>query len=210
MQLTIVRSARKTLSLHLDRAGNAVVRAPLRTPEKEIIAFVEKNRKWLEKRIAARQALSVLDLTDGATLLLFGASYTVHAGKSSLTAGKIYLPTEEREAAFVRLLKKHAAAVMGSLTELVSVRSGLKYSAVRISSARGRWGSCNAKGKISYSFRVAFLDPALAEYVAVHELCHTVHFNHSAAFWKLVEQILPDYKLRRKELKRRNGVMNYL
>lgn len=210
MQVIIVRSKRKTLSLELDREGNAIVRAPLHKSDKEIQAFVERHRAWLNKRLAAREAVPALDFSDGATLTLFGENYTVYTGRTSLKAGAIYLPKEGREAALVRLLKKHAAAVMGSLTELVSVRSGLKYSAVRISSARGRWGSCSAKGVISYTFRVAFLPPALAEYLAVHELCHTVHFNHSASFWRLVGSILPDHAARRRELKRLGAFMNYL
>ena len=38
-------------------------------------------------------------------------------------------------------------------------------------------------------------------YIVVHEMSHLIHKNHSTAFWSLVENILPDYKERRKWLK---------
>jgi predicted metal-dependent hydrolase len=40
------------------------------------------------------------------------------------------------------------------------------------------------------------------DYVVVHELCHLREFNHGKGFWRLVEEVLPDYKARRKELKK--------
>ncbi len=39
------------------------------------------------------------------------------------------------------------------------------------------------------------------DYVVVHELAHRIEMNHSKAFWRIVEQILPDYRERRELLK---------
>ena len=64
--------------------------------------------------------------------------------------------------------------------------------AVQIRNQRRRWGSCSPKGVLRFNWRLAMLEPALVEYVVVHELAHLTHMNHSPAFWGLVAQHLPD------------------
>lgn len=77
-----------------------------------------------------------------------------------------------------------------------------KFTVGRISirNQKSRWGSCSKGGNLSFSYRVALLPPDLTDYVIVHELCHIGQFNHSRAFWGLVEQGMPDWKERRKKL----------
>ncbi len=209
MEYRIVRGKRKSLSLTVTRAGETVVRAPVGYPADKIEAFVAKHLNWIEKRLQERSA-PPLDCAHGSCVSLFGKEYVVDTGKPAVEGGRIYLPAENREEAFCRLLKKLTFQVMGNMTEQIANAYGFLYERVRVSAARGRWGSCSRKGTLSYSFRNAFLSVELAEYVCVHELCHTQIFNHSAMFWKRVESVLPDYKLRRKKLKESGGYMNYL
>jgi predicted metal-dependent hydrolase len=74
------------------------------------------------------------------------------------------------------------------------------YNRVCIRDQKSRWGSCSAKKNLNFSYRIVFLPPELADYLIVHELCHLGEMNHSARFWKLVEKIIPEYKLSRKKL----------
>ncbi|HRR34695.1 MAG TPA: M48 family metallopeptidase [Kiritimatiellia bacterium] len=66
---------------------------------------------------------------------------------------------------------------------------------------RSRWGSCSVDGRVTLNTELARLPYRLVEYVAVHELCHLVHHNHSPAFYFQVASCLPDWRQRRDELK---------
>ncbi len=81
-----------------------------------------------------------------------------------------------------------------------TLRLSIRNTKLRLT--QSRWGSCSHSGKISLSTALLFVPTTLAEYVITHELCHILHPNHSKAFWRTVEEVMPDYKERLKELKK--------
>lgn len=65
---------------------------------------------------------------------------------------------------------------------------------------RSRWGSCcKTKGWVHFSYQLIFQPPEFTEYVIVHELAHLVEPNHSKAFYRVVEEIMPDWKIRKEK-----------
>ncbi|MEL6552379.1 MAG: YgjP-like metallopeptidase domain-containing protein [Cyanobacteria bacterium J06621_11] len=71
-------------------------------------------------------------------------------------------------------------------------------------SVRGQktcWASCSNHKDISLNFKLLFLPRPLVHYVLVHELCHTVHMNHSKQFWALVGEKQHDYHWRKEAIK---------
>ncbi len=105
--------------------------------------------------------------------------------------------TKER----VAILRRQAKERLPSLTAHYAALLGVSYGKITITSAKTRFGSCSSVGNISYSYRLMQYPPQAQEYVVVHELCHRVYMNHSPAFYKMIESILPDYKKRRALLK---------
>lgn len=79
----------------------------------------------------------------------------------------------------------------------------LRYPVKRITirNQRSRWGSCSAAGNVNLNYKLIFLPEELLDYVVVHELCHLIELNHSPAFWKLVEDVLPQYRVYQCELR---------
>jgi predicted metal-dependent hydrolase len=76
----------------------------------------------------------------------------------------------------------------------VANRTGLRFRSVTVRVQRTRWGSCSVERHISLNARLLMVEPKVAEYVMIHELCHTREMNHSPRFWRLVERHEPDYR----------------
>ena len=85
-----------------------------------------------------------------------------------------------------------------------SAKTGLPYRKLQIRAQRSRWGSCSSSGTISLNCKLLFFPPVLVRYVLTHELCHTVHLNHSSEFWDLVAKFEPSYKKLRVEMRSAN------
>lgn len=206
----LMRSARRSLVLTVDAEGRVVVRAPQKTPVADIERFILSHTAWIARR-RAELARVRPDLTDGGTLCVFGIPRTIVRGNRARLAGDtLLLPSSAREEALIALLKRLSRERMGALLQEYAARYGFSYSSLRITSARGRWGSCSEKGNISFSFRTAFLSEEEARYLAVHELCHTRRMDHSLAFWKEVGAILPDFLRIRKGLRKKGAYMAFL
>lgn len=73
---------------------------------------------------------------------------------------------------------------------------------VSVRNQKTRWGSCSKKGNLNFNYKIALIAPELVDYVIVHELCHLQEFNHGKKFWELVAKTIPDWRERRKELKK--------
>lgn len=90
-----------------------------------------------------------------------------------------------------RWLVREGQRVLPPWLDSEAKRLGLSYSGTSVRLQRTRWGSCSAKGLISLNARLLFLPEEVAGYVLVHELAHTVHLNHSGAYWRFLERLLP-------------------
>ena len=107
-------------------------------------------------------------------------------------------PFSEEE---LRQLKKQAKAAIPPRVQFFAEKMGIPYGTVAIRSQRTRWGSCSAKGNLNFNCLLMLVPEEIRDYVIVHELCHLLEMNHSPRFWREVETVLPDYKIRRKWLK---------
>lgn len=74
-------------------------------------------------------------------------------------------------------------------------------STVRLRYAVTQWGSCARHGAISLNPALLFVPCDLLDYVIVHELAHRLHTNHSRAYWRTMESVMPDCQERRKRLR---------
>ncbi len=102
----------------------------------------------------------------------------------------------------IKALKKAARVYFTEKCKYYSEIMGLTYNRITITSARTRFGSCSSEKSISFSYRLMLYPETAREYVVVHELAHLLEMNHSKKFYTIVEKYLPNYRERRKLLKK--------
>jgi predicted metal-dependent hydrolase len=210
----ILRSKRKTIALIIQKDGTLLVRAPRWVSGKAIREFAEKHSGWIrDKQAQVRAALPppAKQYISGENFPFLGREYPLEIVKEQKPA--LVLDTRfnlaesaqgNAEQAFQLWYREQATEIITWRVHWFADRHNLQYQKIRISSARTRWGSCSLKGALSFSWRLILMPMEMVDYVVVHELVHTLFHNHSKRFWDQVEQILPDYRERRKWL-RTNG-----
>ena len=57
-----------------------------------------------------------------------------------------------------------------------------------------QWGSCSAKGNLILNPHLVKAPKECIDYVILHELCHIAEHNHSEKFWRLLMQVMPNWK----------------
>jgi predicted metal-dependent hydrolase len=209
---SLLRSKRKTLALQI-KAGELIVRAPLKLPKSDIDKFIASKESWIADKLAqSKEKLEqqkAFSLTYGDKLLFRGQELTIEAGRANSKPGidgnTIYLPpdlnSDKIRDACKRLCRRLAKEHISKRVELISHHMGVTPSAIKITSARTRWGSCSSKKSINFSWLLIMADDDAIDYVIVHELAHITEMNHSKRFWAIVEKVLPDYRLRKARLK---------
>lgn len=97
------------------------------------------------------------------------------------------LPPEDRKG-LIEELRRAAKADLPQRIERIARQTGLRYAKLSIRASRTKWGSCSGQNNISLSLFLMTLPEHLRDFVIIHELCHTVHHNHSPRFHALVDR----------------------
>ena len=163
LQMNIIYSQRKTIAIEL-RMNELIVRAPKGMSRREINAFLNEKRDWIEKHLAKLQKRKK-ELEEL-------PSFTMDEIRDLADKALIIIPEK---------VKKYAPIV------------GVDYGRITIRNQRSRWGSCSGKGNLNFNCLLMLTPPQAIDSVVVHELCHMLEMNHSERFYRLVYSVFPEY-----------------
>ena len=105
--------------------------------------------------------------------------------------------TETELKAFAEAAKNTLPARVACFAALL----GVTFGKITVRRQRTLWGSCSARGNLSFNCLLMAAPPQVRDYVVIHELCHRIHMDHSKDFWAKVALLCPDYKERRRWLR---------
>ncbi len=209
-----VRAERYRLTLRKD--GVAVATIPARGNERDARAFVEQHRDWLERARARQRAKprAATVWTVGTHVLWRGELSEIRKASEGERAAVCLAADVFRvarldgdlratlEAHFLRRAKIELTARTWEL----AAETAMDVKEVMVRNQRTRWGSCTAGGVISLNWRLIQAPESVRDYVIYHELMHLKEMNHSARFWRRVEEVCPPWREAEVWLKR-NGAM---
>jgi len=215
--LTRSRRRRKTASICIERDGRVSLRVPNHFTVERVEQFIESNRAWIYKHLAAWQDRNAArierEYVDGEGFLYLGRTYRLKIVEEQdeplvLKGGYFCLRSDRAPSRFSKTEEVfkdfYRRMVIRKVLERVAYyqeRMGVIAGKVTVTESRHRWASCSAKGNLNFHWKCMMAPLTIIDYIVVHELAHLLHHRHDTAFWNVVDKVLPDYRERSQWLK---------
>lgn len=199
-------SKRSKMTLEATPEGHITVKAPSKSTEAEIMAFMKANSKALvdfQKRLENRKYISSQkNYTDSENFLYLGKACTLNelletipeSEEAAQLALKKFYTTKTKE--IVKKRVKHFEKIIGVKSKSITVVDSPKS-----------WGTCNNYKELTFNYRLSMAPQHVIDYVVIHELCHILHLNHDRSFWRKVGAFDSNYEAHQAYLARFGGVM---
>ncbi len=205
-EVTVSRTRRATrIALSVRPDGSVRLSFPAFVSQKRAMRFLDEKCDWIEanrKKMESRYNVEPLDETYRTR------RHTLHFEPAKVEKTSVKIKdgvivvkhpagldalSEEVQSAAVKgvteALRIEAKEVLPEMVGRLAAQHGFSCGGVRVKASRSKWGSCTARNDINLSLFIALLTDHLAEYIILHELCHTVHKDHSERFHTLLDRV---------------------
>ncbi|MGH8253247.1 MAG: M48 family metallopeptidase [Steroidobacteraceae bacterium] len=211
-----VRRSRRALRLgaRVFPDGTVEIVVPASAGARQVTRFVESHRERIERLRQRWPRIEVTFPPERVELPALAESWRCQYRPAETLApralreinGELVLNDalhgEALRAALLGWLCERARQALAPQLAALAAHLGVSYQRLQIRRQRTRWGSCSTRGTISLNCCLLFHRPEVVRYLLAHELAHLTHMNHSARFWRLVEQYEPRWREYDRELTR--------
>ncbi len=210
---------RKTTDIVIERNGAITVRPPMDYTPEQADAVVEHKRMWIYRNLAEWKDLNASavarEWVNGETFLYLGRAYRlllVSGQKSALQLkdGRFCLSravieqggTVAAKQIFESYFIEKGMQRFSERTSWFAPKVGVKIPSVKVKEMGYRWASCGKNHTLNFHWKCMMTTPKIIDYIIVHELCHFHQRNHNDTFWNEVDKVMPDYRERKKWLRK--------
>ncbi|MDB9756859.1 M48 family metallopeptidase [Pseudomonadales bacterium] len=221
--VTVIRSdRRRSATFRVDQSGVSF-RVPKEIGHQKIVELVEKKTPWIRKKLEYAASLTpprLLDFENGDPIPYLGKTYCLKVqvgdyphvelvGEDILVNVVAQHLTNSLHIQLVleRWFLDEAAILLAERLDFYASIVGVRPTGMQVKAYKARWGSCKMDGQIQFNWRLIHGPVDVLDYVVVHELCHILQHNHSAAYWSEVARVMPDYEVRRKWLSQNGNTL---
>ena len=205
------RTERTTLAISVLPDGDLELVAPHDARESDIVAKVGKRLRWIVRQRTAfsdmNRGREPLRFESGATHRYLGRQYRlkVQRGQPSsvrLVGGYFHVTTptgqlQEVKTALNAWLRCKAVEQFTHRTakwESWCAARKLPMPRVRLLRMPKRWGSAHRDGRIYLNPELVKAPSICVDYVIAHEVCHLKHPHHDRSFFRLLDQVCPNWR----------------
>ena len=197
----------KNIAIRVTKHGKAELVVPMRSDLAKAKSFLMSKLDWIEAKLVEVDVVLPRD-----QIPIFAKLHEIEHVESEEYSviredGRLIVRCAHqiKNDLIRRYLKTIFLEEIEKIVLEISSKNQFHYKSIRINDTKTRWGSCSSDKRLAFNWRLIFAPYDIVHYLAVHELCHLKHMNHSVKFWNLVETICPDYKASRVWL-RKNSV----
>ncbi|SDG44470.1 hypothetical protein SAMN05216241_11320 [Limimonas halophila] len=200
----------KRIGLRVDRGdGRVRVTIPRGARVADGLRFAKARTAWLRRHLDAIP--ETVPLVDGTRVPVLGREHVIRHepdgrfgvrredGVLRVSGAADHVPRRVTDH-----LKREARAAIRPQVQAYAARIGHTPGRISVRDTRSRWGSCSARGELSFSWRLVLAPEPVLTYLVVHEVAHLRHRDHGPGFWSLVRGLMPEADAQRRWL-RENG-----
>lgn len=225
----------KRISLKINGEGEVFVTVPFSNSrndsfyQKQAEKLVQENIGWIERNLRRleKSAPKKFNFTTFEKIPYLGEEILLHTVEKAITFPKAIIAGDSNNEnrillvktpigskdnkemirdAIIKKFKSDFREIAEEGVEEYNKYYNFKYNRIAIKDNKTNWGSCSSQNNLNFNWKLIFAPMEIIDYVIVHEICHLKEHNHSDRFWNLVAEQFPDYKAKRRWLKR-NGNM---
>lgn len=221
------RKGSRRMSIRINPEGEVRMSIPYNLSFREAEKFLEKKRDWIEKtrlKLEERKPEKIIYSNENPPRTRYH-EFIISLSEDDrlsfrLSQGlcEVFVPSHNDLSsemvqnwiryAFTETLRKEAKIFLVNRCNELSTKMGISINNVRVKNMKTRWGSCSTRGNINLNIHLMRVPDHLADYVIYHELVHTLHHHHGAAFWRELDRHVGNAKSLAKEMRTWGWVLN--
>ena len=219
------KSVKRNIHVRFEDDGRMKVTAPLRSSSKSIhLVLSDMHDQIVELRRQVRErnkGLSPIRYRQGAQHYYLGRSFMLDIWREPYAIPHVALRTDRIEIhvrewgeetvreALLQWYRHQAQLYFYQRMLTISSRAwwlrGISPM-LQLRRMKRSWGTCSTSGLITLNPLLMKAPPQYVDYVIAHELCHLREHNHSPAFYRLLEKLIPNWETLRSALNERSHI----
>lgn len=206
LDIELIRSKRKTVSIHIERDGSVSARIPETITDEEIEKVLKSKEYQIHKNLAQWSQLNQTkvdrEYVNGQSFLYLGRNYRLQLVEEKISGlrfskGYFHLSLSNKSHAremFITFYKEKLNEKLKPILKRYQGQLNVNPKEVKVLELQNRWASCTAKGNVNFHWKCVMAPIDVLNYIVVHELTHLIHPNHTTAFWNELDKVMPNYE----------------